>query len=561
MVSSFTVDVLVPYADAEFRMLGLTPQFYVAPFNSWVQEIVAEHSGLRRFGPEIVFLAISIDDFIPEFAGSFSSSLVDEKGRRLVDQVIDVARRFRSWSDAPLVVHSFYSVYRSLVGSRDSLTRWISSLNLRLASELEQIARVHCLDMQELLLHRKVGQHDNPKLRHLASIRLGNRVLGEVARAYARYVAPLKGLRKKCVVVDLDNTLWGGIVGEDGLGQIKLGNTSPGVEYQDFQRYLRSLTERGMLLAINSKNNFEDAMQVIRSHEGMILREKDFSAIRVNWKPKVENMISIAQELNIGLDSLMFVDDNPSECEIMRNSLPAVLTVDLPTDPSLYRETLELLPQLQSLVLTDEDRHRVEQYRANQKRHEIRASAQSVEEYLKSLEVAVEVTLASESTLPRIHQLFQRTNQFNLTSRRYDEAQLVTFLKDSRIRIYALRARDRFGDHGIVAIALVRTGGENCVIDSFLMSCRVIGYGVETALLAIIYEQARHEGASVLMGEYIETAKNSPAKDFYSRHGFTVGDQQDGGIIVWSRLITENAVMVPQWIRMEVSDAAGRSSR
>src|SRR5262249_43715665 len=423
--------------------------------------------------------------------------------------------------------------------------------NLRLASELEQIARVHCLDMQELLVHRKVGPHDNPKLRHLARIRLGNRVLGEVARAYARYVAPLKGLRKKCVVVDVDNRLWGGIVGEDGPGRIKLGNTSPGVEYQDFQRYLRSLTERGILLAINSKNNFEDAMQVIRCHEGMILHEKDFSAIRVNWKPKIENMISIARELNIGLDSLMFVDDNPSEREIMRNSLPAVLTIDLPSDPSLYRETLELLPQLQSLVLTDEDRHRVEQYRVNQKRNEIRASAQSVEEYLKSLEIAVEVILVSEATLPRIHQLFQRTNQFNLTSRRYDEAQLIAFLKDSRIRLYAARVRDRFGDHGIVATALVRTGGENWVIDSFLMSCRVIGYGVETALLALICEQARKEGANALMGEYIETAKNSPARDFYSRHGFTVGDQQDGEIIVWSRLIRESAVMAPQWIKME----------
>src|SRR5262249_54678659 len=183
MVSSFTVDVLVPYADAEFRKLGLTPEFYIAPFNSWVQEIVSDHSGLRRFSPEIMFLAISIDDFIPELAGSFSSSLVDEKGRRLVDQVIDVACRFRSWSDAPLVVHSFYSVYRSLVGSHDSLARWISKLNLRLASELEQIARVHCLDMQELLVHRKVGLHDNPKLRHLARIRLGNRGVAEAARA------------------------------------------------------------------------------------------------------------------------------------------------------------------------------------------------------------------------------------------------------------------------------------------------------------------------------------------------------------------------------------------
>ena len=561
MASSFTLDVLVPYADAEFRRLGLLPQFYVTPFNSWFLEIASDPSGLRQFDPEIMFLALAIDDFVPELAGSFSSSLVQDKGQRLVDRIIDVAQRFRSWSDAPLVVHGLYSVHRSLVGSHDSLARWLNGLNLRLATELPQVSRTYFLDMQELLLHRKAGTHDNPKLRHLASIRLGDRVLSEVARAYARYVAPLKGLRKKCVVLDLDNTLWGGIVGEDGPGRIKLGNASPGVEYQDFQRYLLSLTERGILLTINSKNNFDDAMQVIRSHDGMILREKHFSAIRINWTAKADNMVSIARELNIGVDSFIFVDDNPSEREMMRSVLPTVLTVELPTDPSLYRETLEMLPQLQALVVTDEDRSRVEQYRAKQQREEVRASAQSMEEYLQSLGIAVEIALASNSTIQRIHQLFQRTNQFNLTTRRYDEAQFVRFIKDPGVRIYALQARDRFGDHGLVAAALVRTGNEQWLIDSFLMSCRVIGYGVETALLAHIWGQAKEARVKVLLGDYIETPKNVPAKEFYSRHGFTVDGQKVDEKLVRYRLSTEGSVLVPQWIKMEVSDAAGRSSR
>jgi FkbH-like protein len=373
-----------------------------------------------------------------------------------------------------------------------------------------------------------------------------------MARRYAGYIAPLKGLTRKCVVVDLDNTLWGGVVGEDGPRGIHLGDTAPGVEYQDFQRYLAALSARGVLLAVNSKNNPEDALEVIRSHEGMVLREAAFSAVRVNWRPKPENMVSIAEELSLGLDALVFLDDSPEERALMRDSLPQVLTPEMPTDPALYRQTVEALPQLQSLVVTETDLTRVEQYRARRQREQARDGATSVEEFLHSLEITLQIAPADDSTLARVHQLFQRTNQFNLTTRRHGLEQLTAWARDPGWRLYTVRSRDRFGDHGLVAVALVRLDPATWVIDSFVMSCRVISYGVETALLATVCEAATSAGAGTVIGEFVETRKNLPARDFYARHGFAADGSADG-VTRWTLALPGGAVQRPAWVALEVA--------
>lgn len=562
LLSSFTVDFLTPYVDLECRDLGLNPQIYVTPFNSWTQEVLAERSELRQFDPEIAFLAVSIDDLVPALAGAPAASELEQAGEAAVERVLSVARAFAGWSGAVLVVHSFHSVYPDPLGvlacrgeGPADRGRWLAGLNARLGDGLRDLPRAFLLDVQDVLVRRAGGTHDNPKMRHYASLRLGEHVLGEVARRYAGYIAPLKGQTRKCVVVDLDNTLWGGVVGEDGPRGIKLGDTAPGVEYQDFQRYLASLSARGILLAVNSKNNPDDALEVIRSHEGMVLREDSFSALCVNWRPKPENMKSIAEELSIGLDALVFLDDSPEERALMREALPQVLTPELPTDPALYRRTVEALPQLQTLVVTEADRTRVEQYRAKRQREQARDGAGSLNEFLHSLEITVEIARADERTLPRVHQLFQRTNQFNVTSRRHELDQLAAWARDPRWRLYTARSRDRFGDHGLVAVALVRLEERAWVIDSFLMSCRVISYGVETALLARVCEAAAAAGASEVIGEFVETPKNLPARDFYARHGFAA-DGAAEGVARWTRALAEGSVGRPPWVTLEVRDGA-----
>lgn len=564
VLGSFTVDPLVPYMDLHARGVGLEPEVYVGPFDTWAQEVIDPSSGLRRFDPEITFLFVSVDDLVPDLAGAPSEADLRDAGGTAVGRVLAAAEAFASWSEGTLVVHGFHSAFGDPWGVAAGSTRpsrrvWLDGLNHELAAGLKPFPRAHLLDTIDVLLRRRGGALDNAKMRHLAAMRLGEGALDALGREWVRYMAPLKGLTRKCVVVDLDNTLWGGIVGEDGLHGIKLGHTSPGSEYQEFQRYLRSLTERGFLLAVNSKNNPADALEVFRTHEEMILKEDDFSAMRINWMPKPENIRAIAEELNIGIDSLIFVDDNPDERELMRQLYPEVLTPELPRDPSLYRAALETLPELQVLQVTEADRTRVAQYRAKKKREETRVTAGSIEDYLRSLDIHVGIGPASEATIPRVHQMFSRTNQFNLTTRRYDAGQLETFASSPDSRLWILSAGDRFGDHGIVATALARVDGPTWTLDSFLMSCRVIGYGVETALLSVVCDAAKSSGATTVVGELIETRKNVPAREFYADHGFTkvadpVVDAGGQAVHEWKLDLVGSDVRPPDWIRVEVRD-------
>ncbi len=558
-VSSFTIDHLVPFVDLASREVGLRLEPYVAPFNSWTSDVIDEASGLRRFDPEIVFLSVSIDDLIPQLAGPLDAGALEAAGVTALERVAGVAERFSSWAGAtPLVVHAFHSAFGGTAGAlegRDAASRraWLAGLNGKLGAALRALPACYLLDVEAAVIAGGGKLADNPKLRHIAAMRLPPDSLAGVADAYARYLAPLKGLGKKCIVLDLDNTLWGGVVGEDSKDGLRLGNTSPGSEFVEFQQFLSSLPARGIMLALNSKNNPEDALEAIRTHEAMLLRESSFSALRINWKPKHENMISIAEELNVGVDSLIFVDDNPDEREQMRQMLPDVLTVDLPKDPALYRSVLERLPELQSMAVTSEDRMRAGQYRTARLRDEAKAAAGSIGDYLRSLDIEIEIGAAAKPLLPRIAQLFAKTNQFNVTTRRYDAAALERFATSPFYRLYALKSRDRFGDHGLVAVALVRVAPESWEIDSFLMSCRVIGYGIESALLAHVAERARASGAGRLVGEFIESKKNAPAKDLYARHGFEpLGGE--GDVERW-HLPAGVAPAAPDWTRVTRDDA------
>jgi FkbH-like protein len=554
LLSSFTIDPLVPFVDLECRALRLEPEIHVAPFNTWEREMLGDGSGAQRFAPQIAFLSVAADDLLPELATSGGADLASA-GAAAVDRLLEAAARFTAWSSAVLVVHGLHSAFRDPVGPAGarvgpSRSEVLASLNARLAEGLRALPRAYWLDMADVLARRRQGTLDNPKMRHLASMRLGEHVLGDVAAAYMQYVAPVTGRTRKCIVLDLDNTLWGGIVGEDGPHGIRLGTTSPGSEYREFQEYLLSLTRRGILLAINSKNNAADALEVIRSHEAMVLREESFSAMRINWESKASNMLSLAEELSLGLDSFVFIDDSDKERALIRQALPQVLTPELPRDPARYRETLEALPELQVLSITDEDRNRTRQYVERRQREQLRVVAQTPEDYLASLGITAEMHTVSERTLTRVQQLFQRTNQFNLTGRRYELGVLAARAEQPDWRIYTSKVADRFGDHGLVAATLVRITPDAWIIDNFVMSCRVIGYGVEDALLARVAADARDQGVFLIEGEIIPSAKNAPARDFYARNDF-LRDPDAGERERWRRDLRDAVIASPRWIRTE----------
>jgi len=387
----------------------------------------------------------------------------------------------------------------------------------------------------------------HPKTWHMGSMRIGETALPALARYSMRYVKALMGLTKKCVVLDLDGTLWGGIVGEAGAEGIALGPTAPGIEYVEFQRALLDLTRRGVLLAVCSKNNPEDALPVIRSHPHMVLREEHFAAMRVNWNNKADNIAEIAEELNIGLDSLVFIDDNPNERELIRQLLPEVTTVELPRDPSLYRRMLEDMTDFDLLALTAEDEKRAARYQENAKRRAERGAAASLDEYLRSLQIRAEIGLASPDALGRLVQMFNKTNQFNLTTKRYQAEDVTRFLRSDAHRVYGLRVADRFGDHGLVGAAVVLAEDGAWRIDSLLMSCRVMGLGVETAFLHRICADAAERSVPRLVGEYVPTRKNVPVKSFYADHGFALA-REEKGRQEWALDIAARPVPMPSWV-------------
>jgi FkbH-like protein len=553
LLSTSTVDLLAAYLDLELRRLGLQPALYLAPFNAITLEVLNPGSGLYASTPDLIFLSAALDDLVPELGSTTARAELETKGRDAVATLISQVRALLERTAATVVLHSLHSPtigVSPLDWRADGRGSWMRDLNAELLAAFGTERRVHLLDVAHVAALRHEGRYENPKMRYMASMRYSEGLVPAVAAAYARYAVPLKGLTKKCLVLDCDNTLWGGIVGEDGPTGIRLGNTSPGIEYRDFQLAIQALSKRGILLAINSKNNPDDALEVIRSHPWMVLREDAFSALRINWTSKVENLKSIADELNIGLDSLVFMDDNPVECEQVRQMLPQVVTVQMPKDPSRYRETLESLPWFESFAVTAEDLQRLEQYRANHSREALKSTTQSVEDYLGSLNILVGIRPIAAETLARCVQLVNRTNQFNLTTRRYTAEDIERMLASDAWHTFTLSARDKFGDHGLVGLALVERTADAWRIDTLLMSCRVLGQGIEQSLLATIHASAVADGASALEGAFIPTKKNAQVRDLYPRFGFaSVGAANDGAETY--RLLLPSTLSVPPWITVE----------
>jgi FkbH-like protein len=328
------------------------------------------------------------------------------------------------------------------------------------------------------------------------------------------------------------------------MNGIKLGPEYPGAAFQQVQRVLLDLTLRGILLAICSKNNPADALEAIEGHAGMLLKAKDFAVTRINWNSKAQSLREIAEELNIGIDSVAFLDDNPVERQHVREQAPEVIVLELPEDPMAFAGVVRDCPWFERLTLSAEDRQRGEYYAAQKERAELERAVTSKEDFYRSLEQVCEIALVNDATLARVAQLTQKTNQFNLTTKRYTEQQIAALRECPSWQVWSLRVKDRYADNGLVAVAISKVEDGVCEIDTFLMSCRVIGRTVETALLAKIAAEAKENGAATLQGRFIPTKKNAPAAGFYKDHGF---EEREEGL--WSLNLQERPIVMPEWIR------------
>jgi FkbH-like protein len=537
LLSSFTIDSLLPFLIVEAARFGFAVEPYIAPFNSVKQELLGVESGCVRHRPHVVFIANLLDDIRTDrtydcLSGDAESmvAIVNE----LVADLTAPIRQFRSRSEAAIAFHTLprpqfppLGVYEAMaVGSQSNL---VNRLNARLTTVVNELPGAYLLDLERVCATVGYEKCYDPRMWYLGRAPFSAAMWLAWAREQAAFLRALLAPPRKCLVLDLDNVLWGGIVGENGMANIQLGQTYPGSVFRDFQRAILELHNRGVLLAINSKNNLEDVEEMFRSHPDIILKWEHFACRRINWQDKDENMREIARELNIGLDSLVFFDDNPAEQARMRQTLPSVLTLPAPPEPIQYLKVLRQSGAFDRLSATEEDRRRGAMYQEQVARRQLQDSFASVEDFLTSLQMTVQIEPVSDFGFRRAVDLLQKTNQFNLTTRRHGAGHLKTLMADPQCGVFSMRVTDRFGDNGIVGLAIIQKSGETAQIESFLMSCRVIGRTVETAFLSFLADWARESGTRTLEGEYLPTRKNAPAADFYSRHGFTRIEQSEHG--------------------------------
>lgn len=567
MLRSFTVEPMVPLLRAGGACWGLDISVRVGEFNAYVQEILNPTSPLYTEAVNVAVLAIQTRDIVPELWSRFTE-LTEADINTIVERVSQEFRNcvstIRSRSQAHIVIHNLEKPATPAAGIYDAQdpngqSRAIEKINTSLKALAHEFTGVYVLDYDSLVArHGRDRWHDERKWL-TARLPLAGDSLIHLVDEWLRFLVPLSGKQAKCLVCDLDNTLWGGVIGEDGMTGIKLGADYPGAAYQELQRAIIDLTRRGVILAIASKNNPADALEAIDSHQGMLLRSKDFAATRINWVDKAKSLREIAAELNVGIDSLVLIDDNPVEREFIREMIPEMTVIDIDAaDPFGHAPALRRCPLFERLEISAEDKKRSKLYAEQQQRSALQASAGTVEDYYRSLAMVATFGEADPATRQRIAQLTQKTNQLNMTTRRYSEQDIQQMMEDADSRVFWTRVEDRFGDNGIIGVMIVKAQGDDWLIDTFLMSCRVIGRTVETAMLGVLADKAREAGAKRLVGPFIPTAKNAPAQRIYADNDFRCIEEGDKESL-WELNLTTSKLAPPEWIECRFEESEVKS--
>lgn len=539
ILRTYTVEPLVPLLRAEALLYGLDLAVQVGGFNTYAQEARDPAGALYSSEPDMIWLATQTRDVLPELwndSVELGSAAFDGLVDRTRCELLAFIEAIRSRSQTNLVLSTFDAPPFPRAGVLDS-QRNVGQIEAfrTINREVVQICSAHpgvyAFDYDSAIARfGRLRWYDEAKW---LSIRLpmSAEALPHFAAEFVRILLPLAGRTCKALVVDLDNTLWSGIIGEDGIGGIQLGDDYPGNAFLEFQRAVLDLHRRGVILAICSKNNPEDVLEVLGKHSAMLLRTNHFAATRINWNSKAENLRSIATQLNIDSSALAFVDDDPRERGEVRALAPEVCVIDLPSDPAGYAAALREAPVFERLTISAEDKVRGSHYHAEQKRVALKAGALSLEDYYRSLSIRVTIGAVRAETLSRVAQLTQKTNQFNLTTKRYSEQKIVELSSREGWKVYTLSASDRLGDYGLVGVAISSQTGPICEIDSFMLSCRAMGRTIESAFLAHMALDCANRGARLLRGWLVPTAKNAPVRDFYTSHRFRLVREDNGRLL------------------------------
>lgn len=558
-LSSFTFEPLKNALELQGAAAGFAISAHVAPFGRFEQELIDPNSQTAMFEPHVVLLTVRLRDGMPslyeEFNGltaSDSTAMLEEWFSRLESSL----RSFRTRTRAHVLIQNYEVPVNPSMGLAEdsgghSQTALIQAANARLRTLARSIENTHVMDYDALIARvgREVWCDD--RMRLFARIPVASAHYWRLAGFYVRHLRPLYGLAKKVLVLDADHTLWGGVVGDVGVHGIQLGHDFPGNAFVEFQKKILDLHRRGVVLAIASKNEPAIVEQVLSEHSDMVLKREHFSAMRVNWKPKPDNLREIAAELNLGIDSFVFIDDSPVECELMRKTLPEVLTIQLPKDPAGYPRVADHLDCFDQWTVSEEDRRRGALYRAESERKQLQANVIDMPTFYRQLEMRMTVYINDESHVARASQMTNRTNQFNMHTQRCSEDDIRRFMNDGEHELVTVALADRFGDNGVIGMTLIHREAECWRLPQFLMSCRVLGRTIEHTLLRWIAHRAKVVGAQRITAEFVPTAKNKPFAGFYGECGLRQ-TAMSGDIQLWELGLDDEIEPLPEWIELIV---------
>ena len=540
-LGSSTLEHLLPSARIACLRRGLLLDSYLAPYDQYRQELFDDESGLARFRPHIVLLSLDHEHAGIPAALDSASNDIDAQVQQRSSELRTLWRTATDKWGCTVVQQTIPNLAPQLFGSFDRMVPGtafsiVDRLNRAIIESADE-ARVPVLDLAGWAARLGHDVWFEP-IRWLQAKQLVSPILAPLyGELVARVLGAIRGRSRKCLVLDLDNTLWGGVVGDDGVDRLVLGyGSAAGEAFASFQRYVRLLRNRGIVLAVCSKNEQSVAESAFTDHPEMELRLDDFAIFVANWSDKAENLRRIADSLNLGLDSLVFFDDNPAERALVRAELPMVAVPEVPDDPAYFVRALEDAGYFEAVSFTNDDLSRARQYQDNGRRVQALQSASDMDSFLASLAMTLTIGRVDAQGLPRVTQLINKTNQFNVTTRRYSESELLAFVdQPSNIALH-FRLTDRFGDNGLIAVVLARPDTlERYMVDTLLMSCRVLGRGVELELLNTLVALARRRGVQELIGEYIPTVRNGMVADLYHRLGFSpIEHQEPRGTTRWS---------------------------
>jgi len=556
ILGSAMVSHLIPAIRVAFMRRGFWAEVYTNPFGQYLQDLMDPGSALHAFKPNVVFFAFDARHALGKAnaardAATAERAVEDAAGH--CRQVWDMARRAFA---CPVIQQTILPLFPALLGSNEhrlpgSPQAMTARVNQRIRQFADQ-AGVDLLALDTRATEDGIASWYDPVLWHRAKIEIAPPMAPLYGDLVARIVAAQRGRSYKCLVLDLDNTLWGGVIGDDGAEGIVLGQgSSEGEAFIAFQEYAQRLSERGIILAVCSKNDEKIALTPFASHPDMVLKRSSFAAFVANWTDKATNLRAIAAEINIGLDALVFADDNPFERNLVRRELPMVAVPELPEDAAFYAQCIADGGYFESVRMTAEDFSRAGQYQANAEREFARQATSDLPTYLKSLEMQMLAVPFDAVGQARITQLINKTNQFNLTTRRYAERDVEAAMTDKDTVTFQIRLTDKYGDNGMIAVVIAKPSARpgELMIDTWLMSCRVLGRQVEQATLNLLVGEAHRRGYRAVIGEFRPTEKNGLVRDHYAKLGFQEDGTDDAGASFW-RLPVESYVPMQTHIKI-----------